>query len=73
MTASTLPRSLSPSADASERLRRLIDLHFHPEHGSSYWLRRQEALAGVSATASGHSTISGCSVRCRPATCAARL
>jgi thienamycin biosynthesis protein ThnN len=27
-----------------ERLRELIALHFHPEHGSEYWLRRQERL-----------------------------
>lgn len=27
-----------------ERLRSLLDLHFHPEHGSSYWLGRQEQL-----------------------------
>jgi hypothetical protein len=26
------------------RLRRALALHFHPEHGSLYWLRRQEAL-----------------------------
>jgi hypothetical protein len=28
----------------SDRLRDLVALHFHPEHGSRYWLRRQEAL-----------------------------
>jgi hypothetical protein len=27
-----------------ERLRELLALHFHPRHGSRYWLRRQEAL-----------------------------
>jgi hypothetical protein len=27
-----------------ERLRELLALHFHPEYGSEYWLRRQEAL-----------------------------
>src|SRR5581483_731766 len=27
-----------------ERLRGLLDLHFHPELGSRYWLRRQERL-----------------------------
>jgi hypothetical protein len=27
-----------------ERLRDLLALHFHPEHGSRYWLRRQETL-----------------------------
>lgn len=26
------------------RLRQLLDLHFHPEHGSSYWLERQDRL-----------------------------
>jgi hypothetical protein len=26
------------------RLRELLDLHFHPEHGSAYWLARQERL-----------------------------
>ncbi len=26
------------------RLRELLALHFHPEHGSEYWLRRQEQL-----------------------------
>src|SRR5579872_4824583 len=29
---------------ASERLRELLRLHFHPEQGSAYWLRRQEQL-----------------------------
>jgi hypothetical protein len=34
-----------PSAGAREgRLLHLIDLHFHPEHGSRYWLRKQEEL-----------------------------
>src|SRR5260370_39688928 len=27
-----------------ERVRATLALHFHPEHGSHYWLRRQEAL-----------------------------
>ena len=27
-----------------ERLRELLALHFHPQHGSEYWLRRQEQL-----------------------------
>jgi thienamycin biosynthesis protein ThnN len=29
---------------ADDRLRDLLALHFHPEHGSSYWLQRQERL-----------------------------
>jgi hypothetical protein len=29
---------------AEERLRELLELHFHPRHGSEYWLRRQETL-----------------------------
>jgi phenylacetate-coenzyme A ligase PaaK-like adenylate-forming protein len=35
------PRSHSTSTD---RLRAILDLHFHPRHGSAYWLRRQAAL-----------------------------
>jgi phenylacetate-coenzyme A ligase PaaK-like adenylate-forming protein len=31
-------------ADRDERLRELLALHFHPEHGSPYWLRRQAEL-----------------------------
>jgi thienamycin biosynthesis protein ThnN len=27
-----------------DRLRELLALHFHPQHGSEYWLRRQERL-----------------------------
>jgi hypothetical protein len=30
--------------DRTERLRELLALHFHPQHGSEYWLRRQERL-----------------------------
>lgn len=30
--------------DLDERLREVLTLHFHPEYGSSYWLRRQERL-----------------------------
>lgn len=30
--------------DRDERLRELLALHFHPQHGSEYWLRRQERL-----------------------------
>jgi hypothetical protein len=29
---------------AEGRLRAVLDLHFHPRHGSAYWLRRQAAL-----------------------------
>jgi thienamycin biosynthesis protein ThnN len=29
---------------ADERFRAVLDLHFHPEHGSAYWLARQERL-----------------------------
>ncbi|HSQ54564.1 MAG TPA: hypothetical protein VLM40_02380 [Gemmata sp.] len=32
------------SAQADERLRAVLELHLHPRHGSSYWLRRQEGL-----------------------------
>jgi len=31
-------------SDQDDRLRDLLALHFHPEHGSRYWLRRQEQL-----------------------------
>jgi thienamycin biosynthesis protein ThnN len=31
-------------ADRDEQLRELLGLHFHPLHGSEYWLRRQERL-----------------------------
>lgn len=30
--------------DGNERLRELLALHFHPKHGSEYWLGRQERL-----------------------------
>jgi thienamycin biosynthesis protein ThnN len=32
------------AAGGDARLRELLALHFHPEHGSEYWLRRQERL-----------------------------
>jgi thienamycin biosynthesis protein ThnN len=32
------------ASGSDERLRELLALHFHPEHGSKYWLRRQEQL-----------------------------
>lgn len=35
----------APSAAARDaRLRELLALHFHPEHGSAYWLQRQARL-----------------------------
>jgi hypothetical protein len=37
-------RSQPRPATSDDRLRELLALHFHPEHGSAYWLRRQEAL-----------------------------
>jgi thienamycin biosynthesis protein ThnN len=43
-----MPARIARRGDAvggrDERLRELLDLHFHPEHGSEYWLRRQENL-----------------------------
>jgi hypothetical protein len=36
------PARPAPGAHRDERLRDLLALHFHPEHGSRYWLRRQE-------------------------------
>jgi hypothetical protein len=33
-----------PSSDQQDRLRDLLALHFHPEHGCRYWLKRQDAL-----------------------------
>jgi thienamycin biosynthesis protein ThnN len=42
MNVQTESRSRETSAD--ERLRDLLDLHFHPTWGSAYWLKRQEAL-----------------------------
>jgi hypothetical protein len=48
MTVKTLPRGNKSchwdAEDGSERLRELLALHFHPEHGSMYWLQRQERL-----------------------------
>jgi hypothetical protein len=38
-------RPARPAAtDRDARLRTLLALHLHPEHGSRYWLRRQEEL-----------------------------
>jgi hypothetical protein len=45
MTPTRQRRSPASTAeDRNERLRELLALHFHPEHGSRYWLRRQEQL-----------------------------
>jgi hypothetical protein len=48
MTARTLSQGKKPryyaAGNGNERLRELLALHFHPEHGSEYWLRRQELL-----------------------------
>ncbi len=33
-----------PTGGRDDRLHELLALHFHPEHGSEYWLRRQEQL-----------------------------
>jgi hypothetical protein len=40
--ANTPPRPAAEDRDG--RLRDLLELHFHPEHGSAYWLGRQEKL-----------------------------
>jgi hypothetical protein len=34
----------SSTADRDARLCDLLSLHFHPEHGSAYWLKRQQQL-----------------------------
>ncbi len=48
MTARTLSQEMRAKrravGDDDERLRELLALHFHPQHGSEYWLRRQERL-----------------------------
>jgi len=48
MTARTLSQGKKPryyaAGNGNERLRELLALYFHPEHGSEYWLRRQELL-----------------------------
>jgi hypothetical protein len=38
------PAEARPDAVMIERLREVVALHFHPEWGSAYWLRRQEEL-----------------------------
>src|SRR5579871_3645254 len=35
---------LASTTQAEEQLRELLYLHFHPQHGSEYWLRRQDIL-----------------------------
>jgi thienamycin biosynthesis protein ThnN len=48
MTMRSLNREMKArreaTCDPEERLRDLLALHFHPELGSEYWLRRQEKL-----------------------------
>lgn len=45
MATATLAAPASrPATRLNERLAELVQLHFHPEHGSRYWLRRQAAL-----------------------------
>jgi thienamycin biosynthesis protein ThnN len=48
MTAGTLNQQMKArrlaASDRDKRLRELLALHFHPQHGSDYWLRRQERL-----------------------------
>src|SRR2546423_3112702 len=36
------PAGPATGAHRDDRLRDLLAMHFHPEHGSRYWLRRQE-------------------------------
>jgi thienamycin biosynthesis protein ThnN len=45
MPSTCVPCPSQPaSAGRDERLYELLGLHFHPRHGSRYWLRRQEEL-----------------------------
>ena len=48
MMSRTLNREMKArrlaALDRDERLGELLALHFHPQHGSEYWLRRQERL-----------------------------
>jgi len=44
MTMACGRRPRATGADRDECLCDLLALHFHPEHGSRYWLRRQEDL-----------------------------
>jgi hypothetical protein len=41
---STIERLPRLQTDRDIRLRELLALHFHPRHGSRYWLRRQDEL-----------------------------
>jgi hypothetical protein len=43
----TCARCTPRDTGRDERLRDLLALHFHPRHGSRYWLRRQEQLGGA--------------------------
>jgi thienamycin biosynthesis protein ThnN len=45
MTAKTTSgRRYNTATESADRLRALLDLHFHPQHGSKYWLQRQTQL-----------------------------
>jgi hypothetical protein len=44
MTTDLLPRRRSRDRRPDDRLRAVLDLHFHPAHGSRYWLGRQVEL-----------------------------
>jgi hypothetical protein len=45
MSMNRAPARAAPSiSDNIDRFNDLLDLHFHPLHGSRYWLRRQESL-----------------------------
>lgn len=40
----TLPADAGETVAGDDRVQAVIDLHFHPRHGSRYWLGRQAAL-----------------------------
>jgi hypothetical protein len=44
MTADLMPRRPRTDHQADDWLRTVLDLHFHPVHGSRYWLGRQTEL-----------------------------
>ena len=44
MTADLMPRRPRREPASDGRLRAVLDLHFHPAHGSRYWLGRQHGL-----------------------------
>jgi thienamycin biosynthesis protein ThnN len=44
MNAEAIARRPPLDRHRDGRLREILDLHFHPIHGSRYWLRRQEEL-----------------------------